>query len=554
MRLARTAVVLASLAAIVAYLWVALSRIGYPYNLEWLEDTALIQVNRILHGQSLYVPPTVRFVPDGYPPLYFYLSAPLAWVLGVGYLPLRIVSFLASLATMGILYRFATRETGRRTAGLAAAGIFAAAYPVTGWWYDLARVDSLFVALCVGAVYLARFAATTKGAAWAGAVMALSFLTKQTALVVGVAIAIWYLVSPGRRSLGVAFCASFAGILAVTTVVLGVVSHGWYVYYVFLVLPHQQIVHSEWLDFWRVDVLAHLWPVLLVVALGAAVIVSAHMMRTRDRGGARRRGGTDDGRRTDRVGAGRTGLPGVDGVPIGFYAWVVGGLVVGAWLSRVHNGGFDNVLIPVFAAGALVGAVAAGRLDTARRLPLTGAASSVAASIIGVSAWAVLVVQVGVLAWGQPYSHEVPTAEDRSAGGALVRFLSKIPGQVDMPSHPAYLLMAGKAPFAHQGAVSDVVRSAGEVTADRDLERSITRAIDSKSFSVVIVDGQADFIALPSDFLRYYRPCATYLFEFVPIDVFRPLTDLYDRPNEMFVPIKSGTCPSVPDFVPPSRS
>ena len=78
----RLAAALAGLVAIVAYLFVALSRLDYPFALEWLEGNSLVEVHRILAGQPLYPAPTAGYVPDGYPPLYFAVSAAAARVLG----------------------------------------------------------------------------------------------------------------------------------------------------------------------------------------------------------------------------------------------------------------------------------------------------------------------------------------------------------------------------------------------------------------------------------------------------------------------------------------
>ena len=76
------------------YLYVALRRIGYPYELEWLEGGAVEIVRRVAEGQSIYVQPSLHYVPYPYTPLYFWVSGALAHVTGVGFLPLRLVSLL----------------------------------------------------------------------------------------------------------------------------------------------------------------------------------------------------------------------------------------------------------------------------------------------------------------------------------------------------------------------------------------------------------------------------------------------------------------------------
>src|SRR6201992_1657552 len=137
------AAALAGSVAIGAYLYIALSRLTSPFALEWLEGNSLIEVHRILGGQSLYPAPTAGYVPDGYPPLYFAVSAAAARVLGVSYLPLRLASLVPSLACFALLARLVQRETGSLAAGTGAAGVFAATYFTAGTWFDIGRVHSL---------------------------------------------------------------------------------------------------------------------------------------------------------------------------------------------------------------------------------------------------------------------------------------------------------------------------------------------------------------------------------------------------------------------------
>ena len=113
----RLAAALLGLAVIGVYLSIALSRLTYPFTIEWLESNSLVEVHRILSGQQLYPAPGVGYVPDGYPPLYFAVSAAVAAVLGPSYLPLRLVSLVSSLACFALLGRLVQRETGSAGAG-----------------------------------------------------------------------------------------------------------------------------------------------------------------------------------------------------------------------------------------------------------------------------------------------------------------------------------------------------------------------------------------------------------------------------------------------------
>src|SRR6201986_542202 len=218
-RAARLAAALVGLAAIGAYLFVALTRLRFPFPPESPEGDSLVEVHRILAGQPLYPAPTAGYVPDGYPPLYFFLSAAVARVLGAGYLSLRLVSLVSSLACFALLARLVQRETGSIAAGTGAAGVFAATYFTAGAWLDIGRVDSLFLALSLGALYAARHMRGVRGAIAAGALLAAAALTKQTALAESVAVTAALLTGPRRRLACVAALTEVA-VLGASTVAL----------------------------------------------------------------------------------------------------------------------------------------------------------------------------------------------------------------------------------------------------------------------------------------------------------------------------------------------
>src|SRR3989442_8845140 len=100
----RAVLVAAALAAagahLAAFLFVAAARLVYPYELEWIEGGLADEVLAILRGQAPYAQPSLHLVAFIYPPLYFYASAAVAVLIGPGFLPLRLVSFAATSATL----------------------------------------------------------------------------------------------------------------------------------------------------------------------------------------------------------------------------------------------------------------------------------------------------------------------------------------------------------------------------------------------------------------------------------------------------------------------
>src|SRR5437867_2599 len=95
---------------LLVYLVIALRRMSFPFELEWMEGASIGHVDRLLHGLPLYAKPSLDFTPFIYPPLYFIVSAWVAKLTGNGFLPLRLVSFAASLACFALLYAIVRRE------------------------------------------------------------------------------------------------------------------------------------------------------------------------------------------------------------------------------------------------------------------------------------------------------------------------------------------------------------------------------------------------------------------------------------------------------------
>src|SRR5438874_66499 len=138
---------------IVIFFYIALSRINYPFELEWTEGGSVMQIQQILYGGKLYVPPSIHFMPFPYTPLYFYISAAMGAVTGVGYLPLRIVSLLCSIGCFVLIYMMVRRSTDSSFAAFLSCGLFAASYRYVGAWYDIGRPDMLFMLLMLVVAY-----------------------------------------------------------------------------------------------------------------------------------------------------------------------------------------------------------------------------------------------------------------------------------------------------------------------------------------------------------------------------------------------------------------
>lgn len=171
-------------------LWVAVLavgfalRIGFPLELEWMEGGSLHQALRLQQGLAIYPAPSAEFVPFLYTPLYPALLAALGWLLPLDLALGRAVSVLAAAAVGAGLWRLVGREGKPRAHQAAALGLWCAGYVFSFRWYDVARADSLFLALLLWGLLLLRDArGRPRRAALAGLLVALAFWTKQTAAV-----------------------------------------------------------------------------------------------------------------------------------------------------------------------------------------------------------------------------------------------------------------------------------------------------------------------------------------------------------------------------------
>ena len=172
----------ASALVITVVLLVMVLRIGFPLELEWMEGGVLHQAHRFAHGQPLYPPPGRDFVPFLYTPGFAVLLGSLGKVFGISYALGRLISICSCIAIGWAIWRAVELAGKPAPHRLAAVGLFAAGYVFTFRWLDLARPDSLAMALCLWALVLLRDSrGSHRKAALAGLLMALSFWTKQTA-------------------------------------------------------------------------------------------------------------------------------------------------------------------------------------------------------------------------------------------------------------------------------------------------------------------------------------------------------------------------------------
>lgn len=481
-------VCVAMAAPIAIYLWVALHRIGYPYELDWMEGGSVELAARVAAGHSLYVAPSLWFVGWTYTPVYYWVSAAVAQLTGLGFLPLRLVSLLASLISIATLAWIVARETGDRVAGLVAAGLFAATFYISGAWFDIGRVDSLFLALTLLALAFGRRARGVRGGLALGALAFLAFFTKQSALLALLPTLVY--LSLVRRRVGIPALITVIALLVASTVVLNAATDNWYGYYVFSELWHQPVAPQLWVGFWIHDIARHQWPLLIVIVAAGATL------------------------------ARRTGLRQALRSPGAYWACAAAGMIGSAWASRLHTGGWLNVLMPAYAAIALLSGLSYAALAHRQRGRLPRALP-------------VLALLVGLALLRYPIAAQLPTAADRAAGAQLIARLRALPRPVVVLRHPWYATLAGKGSFAQEEALGDVMRSTARRGAST-LRASLASALNADHVQAIVLDGTFDAHFFGAKLAREFRlqrqPITT-----TPLF---PLTDVRTAPTLLYLRVR----------------
>jgi hypothetical protein len=474
----------ASVGFVAVFTWIAANRASYPFDLEWMEGAMVDHVARLLAGEKLYVPPTIDFAPFIYNPLFYYLAALPALVLGNSQFALRLVSIAGTFACFGLIYALVFKETRQRIPAIVATGIFAGSFALSGGWFDLARIDTTCLAFCLGAWYVARFVPGPGGAAFSAFLLAFAFLTKQSALALLPALALSIGLMQGfRRTLW------FLPAFGFTLIVLGVLevsSDGWYSYYAFIVPTGHRTEHYHLIEFWKTEIFKE---------FSLAIVLGLYFAFARDK-------------------YGWTAAPKVH-VP--FAVSMVGM----AYVTRLHSGSYVNDTIPAHIAVAVTAGLGLGRLyevePPAARDRMTAFGSLVALTQL-------------VLLLDLP-DRWIPTEADVTEGKVFVATMKQYPGDVFLTHHGALNQRAGKPMFIHGMAIVDVLRSTAPDYRDARvaLRQSIDNAFITKRFSAVFTD---DDLIMPELRDRYYERSVTYGYN---PQLFQTKVGAY-RPRSLYLP------------------
>lgn len=476
-----------ALAFIGVYLVVGISRVMYPYDLDFIEDSILMQAYQMAQARPQWVAPNADYVPQVYMPLYTWLGGIFLRWSGPALWPLRLLSFAATLITASLIYVIAQREAHSRLVGLICAALFLAGYRVVGGWYDLARVDPLFVTLVVAGMALTVYGAKRWWGVWtAAACLAFSFLTKQNGLFLGLGVgAYWLWLRP--RALP-PYLVVFLFLTVVPLLWVEASSQGWFSYYA------GDVAYASPIEIRRV------WRTLQWEILGAM-------------GGLVLCGLCAIGLLINRQ------PPGSELLTQPWF-WFTGLALIVTLAGRASVGGNLNNLIPGYTLLCIMPALFYREITLKKRRLI--------------SLWVLLVLLQFALTQRNPITNAptqyIPTATMKAEGDQLIAYIQSLEGEVWMTMHPYYTLLAGKKPSVHVQMLWHA-----RLRGQQPLPDNLVERITNQTYTAIISDEHPLFEQEPvlaELFHTYYEPHNLSLYTTAP----PMLSGLITQPRIIYFP------------------
>jgi hypothetical protein len=317
-------------------------------------------------------------------------------------------------------------------------GLFLGGYRVTGFIFELARVDALAVALSLAGMAEGIYAKESRrGQIGAGLLLALAFWAKQTGGLVGAALGLYLLLARGRQSWP--FWLTFLGLTIPPAAALNAVTGGWFFYYTVEIAGANPIEPGRIANFLGPELVGAMGG-LTVMAIGAAWLHTRH-----------------------------AGLRNLWRAP---WLMMIVAAVIISGLGRASVGGNINNRLPAYALLCLAPALLWTAWAYNPRLP--------GRLLLGI----VTVLALAQFALGiyNPWKY-VATFSMRNQGEALIRTIAAEQGEVLVMMHPYYATLAGKAPSAQIAALWHARRRG-----QQPLPADLTARLQSGYYRAIISD------------------------------------------------------------------
>jgi len=411
-----------SILALCVYFYVAFSRIAYPFTIEWVESNTFLHVVRVLEGKPIYITPSYEFIPMIYTPFYYYVVAIFAKITGEIMFSMRLVSVISSLFTFTLIYTLCRLRQITPQLSIIAVGLFAASYAVTGFWFDVGRVDMLNLALLLMG-YVLIIAPVKRDitiGVIAGFVFFLSFATKQTAIL-AIPFLLFYLILTRRWMKALWLITSFALSCGLFVIFMNTSSQGWFWTYIYKIpsahpISFGMVTH----DFW-VSYIFPTYPwVIIVVILAVIVMLILH----------------------DKLGAFYHGV---------FFLTFFLPLSIMSITSMAKQWGYINGLLPIAVAFSII-TVEAYQMAANAMISSRNSTWNVKVLYYLIS-FSIISQFIGLR---YDFRTQIPTQASLSAGKRIISILRVSKSPIFVPTSPYLLYMAGQQTHFQVSSLGDL--------------------------------------------------------------------------------------------------
>jgi len=350
---------------------------------------------------------------------------------------------------MIFIFLIIKKETKSTIVALVCSFLFTGTYGISGAWFDLAHVDMLSISLMLFSIYLLIYYQTSIIYCIAGILFALAFFSKQTVLPVGFALCIYSLFYK-KRNLNFIFPLVLIIMISCGILLLNIVSDGWFSFYTFTIPRNHGIfsIFESSCYFLVNDIIKNFWPFLLIIILYFLDCIFFKRYKI-----------------------------------IIFNILIFGSIFAISWFSRLHYGGFSNVLIPSYIAILLTAGICFGH--TFQSCDSNSNLKSLSYIKIPKMILIILCIIQSVILFYNPLNF-IPSKQDKEAGYYFIEKLKNLKGNVYISNHP-YYFMTGKRSYSHEMVIFDVLRG-GQKKINRKLLKNIDEDLLKNRFDYIVID------------------------------------------------------------------
>lgn len=439
--------IIISLYFIVLVFTTIIQRINYPYALEWMEGGSLIQVQRIQNSDPMYTKPTLDYVPYIYTPFYFLLSALFSALFGIQFFSLRLVSFLSSLGTGIIILLLVHRVEKKWWVKYLGLGIYMSIFKLTGFWFDIARVDSLSVFLLFLG-FLLQQNQNSISQILSGCIFTLAIYTKQTILI-PIAFIFLYLFIFNKQDFVKRITPCVLSSIAIF-IILEMRSDNWFSFLILKQTAQHSLNIFERIIPASFTVLIPVLPLLLPSTLFFLFQLNKNNVHSQPH-------------------------------YVNQIFFFLVGLYTYSLISTINPGSYHNVLLPFYAGLSLTSTLGVA-------LVYHYSSQNKIYSLLQIIFTAILVYYFCSVNFS--LVDNVPSSKDKIQGDKIVELIQDIDGEVYLSSASYLNIYADKNPNAHWIAISELLGGFGgsSDTLGYEIMTDLQQRIDAGFYDLIVLD------------------------------------------------------------------